>query len=327
MHVISNPVTWYTARAAGVVAYVLLSTSVAFGIALAGRAHLPGLPRFGVEEVHRFLGLLAGTFIAAHVVGIALETTVPFSLSQLVVPFTASYRPVWTGLGIVAMELLLALAITNRLRRRIPYRVWRRAHMLNLVVWVAATGHGVMSGSDRDQTWLLAIYSAAAITIAAALAFRIGRVSSPLARILVPGVAAGAAFALVLGLASVSQQAPKSTKVAATAPRSFSGTLEGTIATELGRDTQLVSVAGEAGSAADVDFRIDLVTAGDRVLDTSLQLRFPGTGTLVCEGQLSAIDNAGFTGTCSLADGTTRTVQGTWSVSDNSVHGHISSTA
>jgi hypothetical protein len=58
VHVISNPVTWYAARAGGVVAYVLLSTSVAFGIALAGRAHLPGLPRFGIEEVHRFLGLL-----------------------------------------------------------------------------------------------------------------------------------------------------------------------------------------------------------------------------------------------------------------------------
>lgn len=326
MHVISSPATWYAARAAGVVAFVLLSTSVAFGIALAGRAHLPGLPRFGVEQVHRFLGLLAVTFIGIHVVGIALDATVPFSLGQLVVPFTASYRPVWTGLGIVALELLLALAITNRLRRRIPHRVWRRAHMLNLVVWAAATGHGVMSGSDRDQTWLLAIYSVAAITIAVTLAFRIGRVSNPVARIVVPGLAAGAAFALVLGLASVPLRAPKSRTATTTAPRGFSGALDGTISTELGRDTQLVSVAGEAGTAASVDFRIDLVTAGDRVLDTSLQLRFPGTGTPVCEGRLSAIDNAGFTGTCSLADGTTRTVQGTWAVSDDNVHGQLSST-
>jgi sulfoxide reductase heme-binding subunit YedZ len=330
VHVISNPVTWYAARAGGVVAYVLLSTSVAFGIALAGRAHLPGLPRFGIEEVHRFLGLLAGTFIGIHIVGIALDTTVPFSLSQLVVPFTAAYRPLWTGLGIVAVELLLALAITNRLRRRIPYRVWRRAHMLNLVVWIVATGHGVMSGSDRDQTWLLAIYSLAAITIAAALAFRIGRISNPVTRILVPGAAAGAAFALVLGLASMPEKAPKpATTAAVVAPKGFSGNLDGTISTEVGQDTQLVSVSGEAGAASNVDFRIDLVTAGDRVLDTSLQLRFAGARAraAVCEGELSAIDNAGFTGTCSLADGTTRTVQGTWSVSENAVHGQLTSKA
>jgi methionine sulfoxide reductase heme-binding subunit len=327
VHVISNPVTWYTARAAGVVAYVVLSTSVAFGIALAGRATLPGLPRFGVEEVHRFLGLLAGTFIAVHIVGIALDTTVPFSLSQLVVPFSASYRPLWTGLGVVAVELLLALAITNRLRGRIPYRVWRRAHMLNLVVWIAATGHGVMSGSDRDQAWLLAIYSLAAITIAAALAFRIGRVSHPVARILVPGMAAGAAFALVLGLASVPEKAPRRATAALAAPKGFSGGLDGTISTQLGQDAQLVSVSGEAGTASNVDFRIDLVTSGDRVLDTSLQLRFAGAGAPVCAGELSAIDNSGFTGTCSLADGTTRTVQGTWSVSENAVHGQLTSKA
>ena len=101
MHVISSPVTWYAARAGGAVAYVLLSSSVAVGIALAGKARLPGLPRFAVEDVHRFLGLLAGTFIGVHVVGIALDATVPFSLGQLVVPFTASYRPLWTGIGIV----------------------------------------------------------------------------------------------------------------------------------------------------------------------------------------------------------------------------------
>ena len=88
-----------------------------------------------------------------------------------------------------------------------------------------------------------------------------------------------------------------------------------------------MSVSGEAGAASNVDFRIDLVTAGDRVLDTSLQLRFAGARAAVCEGELSAIDNAGFTGTCSLADGTTRTVQGTWSVSENAVHGQLTSKA
>lgn len=327
MHVISSPVTWYAARAGGVVAYLLLSTSVAVGITLAGRARFPGLPRFAVEDVHRFFGLLAGTFIGVHIVGIALDATVPFSLGQLVVPFTASYRPLWTGMGIVAMELLVALAITNRLRRHIPYGVWRRAHMLNLVVWVAATGHGVMVGSDRDQAWLLAVYSVAAVTIAGALAFRIGRVSHRVGRLLVPAAASATALVLVLGLASV-QETAASPAVRVSAPTGFAGDLSGTISTEVGRDTQLVSVSGRAGDASDVLFRIDLVTAGDRVIDTSLQLRFDETSTAdICAGELSAIDNAGFSGTCTLADGTTRTVHGTWSISDDAVHGQLTSKA
>ena len=91
-------------------AYLLVSASVLAGILLAGKKRVPGFPRFAVEDVHRFLGLLAALFIAIHVGGIALDTYVPFSLRQLVVPFTAGYRPLATGLGIVALELLLAVS-------------------------------------------------------------------------------------------------------------------------------------------------------------------------------------------------------------------------
>ncbi len=159
MHlVVGSTTTWYAARAGGVVAYLLVSATVLAGIVLAGKRSVPGLPRFAVEDVHRFLGLLAGLFIAMHVGSVALDTVVPFSLTQLVVPFTAAYRPLATGLGIVAMELLVAVAITNRLRSRLPYRFWRRAHYATLGVWLLATGHGILNGSDRSQTWLLVLY-------------------------------------------------------------------------------------------------------------------------------------------------------------------------
>ena len=129
MHVIaSSTAVWYAARAGGVIAYLLVSASVLAGITLAGKRRAPGFPRFAVEDVHRFLGLLAGLFMAIHVGSIALDTVVPFSLAQLVVPFTAAYRPLATGLGVVAVELLVAVGITNRFRSRLPYRVWRRVH-------------------------------------------------------------------------------------------------------------------------------------------------------------------------------------------------------
>ena len=140
---------------------------------------MPGLPRFAVEDVHRFLGLLAGTFVTLHVTGILLDTTVAFSLSQVLVPFTASYRPLWTGLGVVAMELLVALAITNRLRQRLAYRVWRRLHYASFAVWLAATAHGVMSGTDRDQTWLRTLYVLAVMAVVGSLALRLRRPSHP----------------------------------------------------------------------------------------------------------------------------------------------------
>jgi len=166
-----SAVAWYAARAAGTVAYLLLSTSVVLGMALSRRARLVW-PKFAVEEVHRFLTILAGAFLVVHVGGVLVDTVVPFSLSQVLVPFTASYRPLATGLGVVALELLVAVAVTNALRARIPYRLWRRAHYATFGVWAAATVHGVLAGTDRGDPWFLALYAGALAAVAATASLR-----------------------------------------------------------------------------------------------------------------------------------------------------------
>ena len=105
MHLTSNPAIWYAARASGVAAYVILTAVVAIGLGLGGKAQSTRWPRFSVEDIHRFGGLLVGSLIGVHVLSIAADSFLPFSIGQLVVPFTATYRPLWTGLGITAAEL------------------------------------------------------------------------------------------------------------------------------------------------------------------------------------------------------------------------------
>ena len=160
-------VDWYAARAAGVVAYLLVTASVALGISLAGKERFERWPRFAVEDVHRFAGILAGTFIALHVFWLAVDSQAHLGLSNLLIPFTSSYRPFWTGLGVVTAELLLALAVTNHYRKRISYSLWRRLHYLNFAVWIAATAHGLGAGTDSGSTAFVLMYAAAAGTIAA----------------------------------------------------------------------------------------------------------------------------------------------------------------
>ena len=152
-------VDWYAARAAGVVAYLLVSASVALGLALAGKERFERWPRFAVEDVHRFAGILAGTFIALHIFWLAVDSQSHLTASTIVIPFASSYRPLWTGLGIVAAELLLALAVTNHYRKRMPYSVWRRLHYLNFAVWIAATAHGLGAGTDSRSTAFLLMYA------------------------------------------------------------------------------------------------------------------------------------------------------------------------
>jgi sulfoxide reductase heme-binding subunit YedZ len=172
-----SPAVWYFARSAGVVAYLLLSSSVFLGVLLAGKARL-SWPRFAVEEVHRFLAILTGVFVVLHGTSLLLDTVVPTNLLQEIVPFTSSYRPFAVGLGVTAAELLAAVGISNALRPRLAHRTWRRVHYLTLPAWLIASAHGVLAGTDRFDPWFaaLAAGTAAAVAMAAAARFSQSRV-------------------------------------------------------------------------------------------------------------------------------------------------------
>jgi methionine sulfoxide reductase heme-binding subunit len=162
-----NSVYWYAARSAGVVAYVLLSTSVVLGILMSAKSRFTW-PRFAVEEIHGFLSTLAGVFIVLHGGSLLLDRVVPISLAQELVPFTTHYRPFAVGLGITAAELMAAVGVTNLLKRELPYRFWRRVHYLTLAVWAFASVHGVLAGSDRGDPWFAGVVGAAVTSVALA---------------------------------------------------------------------------------------------------------------------------------------------------------------
>jgi methionine sulfoxide reductase heme-binding subunit len=162
---------WYFARSAGIMAYLLLSASVILGVLMSARTRF-AWPRFAVEEVHRFLAILTGTFVALHGASLLLDRVVPISLGQMLVPFTSPYRPFAVGLGAAAAELMAAVGISNHFRRQLPHRLWRRVHYLTLGVWSLATAHGVLAGSDRGDPWFAGIAASAVATVGLAFTVR-----------------------------------------------------------------------------------------------------------------------------------------------------------
>ena len=165
--------TWYMARAGGILAFVLLTASVVVGLLLSGRARLRSWPRFALEDVHRFLGVLAGSFILLHGAALLVDGYLPFSLTNLLVPGTAPYRPLAVAAGVISAELLVALALTNRYRKALSHRFWRRAHYLNFGVWLLALLHGITAGTDTGSTWATAMYLTAAGLVGGLTASRI----------------------------------------------------------------------------------------------------------------------------------------------------------
>jgi len=169
-----SAIDWYTARAAGVVAYALLTGGVLLGVLLAGRARLPRWPQFAVTDVHRFVALLTGAFVLLHVYTLLLDTYVHTSVAAVLVPGASSYRPFWVALGTVALELLAAVGISNLFRKRLGHARWRRVHYLTFVVWAAATVHGIGAGTDAGAGWLRLLYVVSVGSVTAAVAWRVG---------------------------------------------------------------------------------------------------------------------------------------------------------
>ena len=146
----STKLWWYVSRSAGVVGWALCAASVLWGMALATRAlgRKPSAP--WLLDLHRFLGGLAVTFVAVHMVSLMLDPFVKFTLGDLFVPFASTqYKPNAVAWGIVAMYLLVAVEVTSLLKKRIPIRLWRSVHLTSYALYAFATVHLLTAGTDR----------------------------------------------------------------------------------------------------------------------------------------------------------------------------------
>jgi hypothetical protein len=309
--------TWYVARSAGIVAYLLMSTSVVLGVLMSARARFTW-PRFAVEEVHRFLAILTGVFLTLHGLALLADRVVPISIRQLVIPFQTSYRPFGVGLGITSALLLLAVSLSNLVRKRLPFRVWRRIHYATLAVWLTATAHGLLAGTDRQDVWFIALLAVSVCTVG--LAF-LGRFASTVSLGTTAGVAASAVVA-VLALAFAPQPKPPHTKtatatiVAARAATTIPTAFAGTVAARVQGDdsTPVLSVIGHAGGAG---LRVDLLVNDGQIEQTSLALNFP-TGAS-CRGTVTALGSNGLSGSCG-----SHRVRISWSIAaDRTVTGRL----
>jgi methionine sulfoxide reductase heme-binding subunit len=166
-------VTWYLTRGSGAVALVLLTVALVLGIPIVRAANPGYAPRMVVQLLHRNAALLAIVFVAVHVLTTIADSFVDIGLIDAVVPFAASYRPLWLGLGAIAFDLLIAVTITSLLRTRLSYRTWRGVHLSAYACWPIALIHGLGAGSDTGFTWIRAIDVACAAAVVVAVGWRL----------------------------------------------------------------------------------------------------------------------------------------------------------
>lgn len=168
----NDPTFWLLARASGLLAYGVLTASVLAGLVVKARPLGRSVKPAAVLDVHRFLALVGLGALVVHGGALVLDRTVDFGLGALLVPGAAPYRPLATGLGVAAAELMVLVTVSFSLRKLIGGRAWRTLHWLTYAVFALATVHGLAAGTDSGRTWTLAFYGAAVGAVLAAVAWR-----------------------------------------------------------------------------------------------------------------------------------------------------------
>lgn len=167
-----NEAAWYLARAGGMVAFALIAASVALGLLMSLKVASPRWPRSAINELHRFTTVLALVFSGVHVLALLVDTESGIGLVEALVPFAADTEPLGVAMGIVALQLAVAIWLSTYVRHRIGYARWRQLHYLTFVVFGLGLLHGLLAGTDTGGLPATLVYLGALALIGPPLVAR-----------------------------------------------------------------------------------------------------------------------------------------------------------
>ncbi|MDP4155133.1 MAG: ferric reductase-like transmembrane domain-containing protein [Bacillota bacterium] len=160
---------WSLIRASGFLAYFFMTLALAFGL----------LTSFSILKkkkavllaYHQTSGWFGLLTIVFHMTLIWKDTYVPYSLTELFIPFSAKNAPVFSALGTVSFYLfLIVIGTSDFFIKRLGRERWKKVHLAVIPAWVMMVVHGLAIGTDSSKSWALFIY-AAGVTLILVLVF------------------------------------------------------------------------------------------------------------------------------------------------------------
>lgn len=151
---------WYVSRASAIVAWALLTLTTLWGVLLATRVlRVVDNPAW-LRSLHTHLSTMALVMTMMHVGSLLLDPYLRskgFDIVAALVPFASSFEPVALGLGIVALYLLAAVALSSLAIRLLPHRVWKGIHYTSYAVVALVAFHAGLAGSDSGAWWYVSL--------------------------------------------------------------------------------------------------------------------------------------------------------------------------
>ena len=169
----TQQIFWMASRAFGIVAIMTLAISVGLGLAMSSRIiRRPGLPA-KLKRYHEAFTLVTLGLIVAHAAVLLADGYLRPGIAGITLPFQMSYRPLWTGIGIIAAWLAGILGLSFYARKWIGAKTWRWLHRWIIAAYLLALVHVVGAGTDGRSTWMLAMLTILTAPIVFAFTYRV----------------------------------------------------------------------------------------------------------------------------------------------------------
>ncbi|MDO8565868.1 MAG: ferric reductase-like transmembrane domain-containing protein [Candidatus Moranbacteria bacterium] len=163
-----NQWAWYLGRASGILALILLTSVVSFGLVVSSRAFFKIVPGATAYEVHRFVAWLALGAVVFHFSTFFFDGFIKMTVAEALIPF-ALFRELKTvtgfsfgtavAFGTIAFYGLLVLVFTSQWRSKMSPKLWRVVHSIAFVTYLLFILHGFMAGTDSEVWWMRVLYS------------------------------------------------------------------------------------------------------------------------------------------------------------------------
>ncbi len=150
---VDEKLAWYISRSSGLIAWVVITASIVWGLALSTRLiRRRGAPAW-LLDLHRYLGTLSLVFTLIHVITLLFDSYAHITIKELFVPFQSvgrnGYNPQAAAWGIAGVYMLVAIQLTSWLKKRLPRKFWHGVHLLSIPLFFVATIHGFKAGSEK----------------------------------------------------------------------------------------------------------------------------------------------------------------------------------
>ncbi len=163
---------WLASRSAGIVALLCVTGSVVLGLVMANNLPRRAGAKARLRPMHEAIALAGLVALAVHGLSLLGDPWLKPGIAGISVPFSSHYRPLFTGIGVIAGYGIALLGLSFYARRQIGAQRWRQIHRFTVAAYALAIIHVLGAGTDAGQRWLEVLLLASVAPVVILFAMR-----------------------------------------------------------------------------------------------------------------------------------------------------------